>query len=490
MTEPFLAGMLAAWAVTQVGLGVYFFIAFRLRRLELEYLLFALLCASLALLAAGMSAAYLTVDTAERMRASRFLHVGAIAAPVFNLHFVVRFVRIPIRFWVMAVLYAAGACYELANAAGFWLAPDGYAVDVATVMGHEFGQARTKLTLVGASFYVFGGLEFLAGIALLGWAWVSRSGSREALSALAGASLLGLAVINDVLLATGKLTNSLYLVPHAFLVYALAVASTLLFRYRTAAVQRESTVQSLHARTRELARSHAELRDIQAELLQQKQLAAVGEMAASIAHEVRNPLAVIVNALAGLRRQPGREEDRQTLLDIVGEETARLNRLVADLLRFARPVPVQRVRVPLPELMRLVLQNREHAAVALELPARAEHCEAWVDVDLFRVVVENLVDNASQAGEPGSTVTLRVSSDQLGNAPALRFDVQDSGPGMEKSVLERAMDPFFTTRPSGTGLGLSIVRRIVQAHGGTLVLVSDAGQGTIARVVIPQEAPE
>ncbi|HEX9622299.1 MAG TPA: HAMP domain-containing sensor histidine kinase, partial [Polyangiaceae bacterium] len=79
---------------------------------------------------------------------------------------------------------------------------------------------------------------------------------------------------------------------------------------------------------------------------------------------------------------------------------------------------------------------------------------------------------------------------QLGNAPALRFDVQDSGPGMEKSVLERAMDPFFTTRPSGTGLGLSIVRRIVQAHGGTLVLVSDAGQGTIARVVIPQEAPE
>lgn len=489
MTEPFLSGMLAAWAVTQLGLGVFFFIAFRLRRLELEYLLFALLCVSLAVLAAGMSAAYLTVDTAKRLSAWRILHVGAIAAPVLNLHFVVRYARIPVRLWLLVTLYGIAALYELANVSGVWLAPHGYAVDVTVIMGHEFGQARTKLTLVGASFYVLGGAESLAAIALLGWAWAVRAGNRETLSAFIGAALLGLAVVNDVLLATGKLINSLYLVPHAFLIYALAVASTLLFRYRAAAAQRESTVQSLHARTRELARSHSELRDIQAELVRQRQLAAVGEMAAAIAHEVRNPLAVIVNALSGLRKTSGREEDREILLDIIGEETGRLNRFVTDLLRFARPASAQRVKLPVPELVRLALQNREDVPVLIELPAQGQGSEIWIDVELFRVAIENLVDNARQAA-PHGTVTLRVAGDQLGGVPALRFEVQDSGSGMEKTVLEHALDPFFTTRPAGTGLGLSIVQRIVQAHGGTLTLVSDAGQGTTARVVIAQQAPE
>ena len=207
------------------------------------------------------------------------------------------------------------------------------------------------------------------------------------------------AVGNDGALAFGFIENAIPLLPHAFLLYAFGVSGTLLLRYRVGKDELEKAARSLHEKTEELRHSYAELRLVQNELVTKKQLAAVGELAAAIAHEVRNPLAVIVNAVAGLRRSAVRDEDRTMLLGIVDEEAARLNRLVTDLLRFARPVSVKRSPVSL-----LELANRSRSSamldghqIVVQMDEDPDLQTVWVDPSLFRLVFDNLVENACQA---------------------------------------------------------------------------------------------
>jgi signal transduction histidine kinase len=302
---------------------------------------------------------------------------------------------------------------------------------------------------------------------------------------------LCLAIGNDAALVARIVPDTLYLLPHAFLGYAFAMARTLLLRYRRTAVELEQTIGRLRLRTEELRRSDADLKLIQTELVKKQQLAAVGELAAAIAHEVRNPLAVIVNAVAGLRRPGGSKEDRAILLGIVDEETARLNRLVTDLLRFARPVKIKRSAVSLVELARRSQAAcRESHQIDVSVPTDPDLRTIWVDPGLFRVVFDNLVDNACHAMPGGGRINIVAGRNQLRGAPALRIQIRDSGRGMTAEVLERAGDPFFTTRPSGTGLGLPIVQRILDAHGGALVLESDPGLGTTVNLLLPLGNPE
>jgi len=261
-------------------------------------------------------------------------------------------------------------------------------------------------------------------------------------------------------------------------------------RYRLAAGGLEQTTQRLQLRTDELRSSHAELRVVQSELVSKNQLAAVGELAAAIAHEVRNPLAVIVNAVAGLRRVSGSEEDRGILLSIVDEEAARLNRLVTDLLRFARPVSVKRSPVSLGELAKRsrsqILDGHE---IVVSISADPEIQTVWVDPNLFRLVFDNLVQNACQSMRGGGRVDIVVTRGLLPTGHAVSIQIKDHGHGMEPEVRERALDPFFTTRPSGTGLGLPIVQRIVEAHGGELLIESTEGEGTSVTLFLPLGAP-
>jgi signal transduction histidine kinase len=273
-------------------------------------------------------------------------------------------------------------------------------------------------------------------------------------------------------------------------VYAFGVAATLLLRYRIATADLERAATTLRERTEELADSHAELRQIQDELTSKKQLAAVGELAAAIAHEVRNPLAVIVNAVAGLRRGNLREDARANLLDIVEEEAGRLNRLVGDLLRFARPVSVNRLPVSLVELANRARSTlREPYELSIETDGSPECETVWVDPNLFRLVIDNLISNARQAMRNGGTVKVRLRKDPNAKVPSVRLEIQDSGRGMGADVRRRATDPFFTTRPSGTGLGLPIVVRIIEAHGGTLSIESSEGSGTTVSVSVPSGKP-
>jgi signal transduction histidine kinase len=227
-------------------------------------------------------------------------------------------------------------------------------------------------------------------------------------------------------------------------------------------------------------------------LAQKEQLAMVGELAAVIAHEVRNPLAIISNAVAGLRKEVISREDHATLLSILDEEARRLNRLVTDLLRYARPINVQRTQFAVRDLLERAVSPVRSADKGIAAAVRVE-CDGdriWGDSNLLRQVFDNLVDNAVQAmgGGPG-TLTVRIRAASVEGVDGVSIDVIDTGEGMDAHVRARARDPFFTTRPSGTGLGLAIVDRIVAAHRGRLSIDSHAGEGTTVTVFLPLGSP-
>jgi signal transduction histidine kinase len=194
----------------------------------------------------------------------------------------------------------------------------------------------------------------------------------------------------------------------------------------------------------------------------------------------------MANAVAGLRKPSLGREDQTTLLGILDEETTRLNRLVSDLLRYARPVSLQRQSVSLRELIDRGLQlARRYEAMRVELTSEAPDARVWGDANLLRQVFENLIDNATQAMNYGGTLTVKLRTMRHEEKDGVAVDIIDTGEGMDTMVRARARDPFFTTRPSGTGLGLAIVDRIVDAHGGHFLIESRAGEGTTATVFLP-----
>jgi signal transduction histidine kinase len=487
MSGEVLAGVVGAWSVTNAALGLYFVMAFVLGRRERELLLFALLCFSFSVASFGVAIDFFSVNQADFARADRIAHSGFIVAAAFNVHFALEFARIGRANRVAIALYAIAFLFEIANLNGMlWV---GHRAVQASVFGEAVEYGAGVPGVLGAVFYVFGTIETLFAVALLVVAY--RSGRREAITALIGAALSLPAVANDVGIAAGFIDRSVTLLPFGFLMYAFGVAAALLLRYRLATAELEQAANSLRDRTEELRHSHAELRQIQDELSSKRQLAVVGELAAAIAHEVRNPLAVIVNAVAGLRRGSLRAEQRTTLLDIVDEEAARLNRLVGDLLRFARPFSVNRQAVSLAEL---ALRFQGTLSPAHEIVVDAENSQeidhVWVDPNLFRLVFDHLISNACQSMRDGGRIQVRIRRETRALEPTVRVEIEDRGHGMDAEVRKRALDPFYTTRPSGTGLGLPIVQRIVEAHGGWLGIESTEGIGTTVTVGVPIARPK
>src|SRR6478735_9095731 len=335
----YLSGLLTAWATAQLGLSVFFMLAYFLGRRELEYSIFSLLCLSLAMGSAGVAYDYSSSSIQARVLADQVTHSGMILAAAFNLHFALCFAK-ALSSRRVVWLYVIALGYLVLLWSGAWWQGEPRVLD-AFLFGRKIVHVAGQPTWLGKSFYVVASLETAVAAAMLVSAY--RAGQREVGSAIIGILCILPAVGNDGAAAFGFIENSIPLLPHAFLLYAFGVAGTLLLRYRVGK-------DDLQEKTEELRHSYAELRLVQNELVTKKQLAAVGELAAAIAHEVRNPLAVIVNAVAGLRRSVVRDEDRTMLLGIVDEEAARLNRLVTDLLRFARPVSVKRSPVSLLEL--------------------------------------------------------------------------------------------------------------------------------------------
>jgi len=252
--------------------------------------------------------------------------------------------------------------------------------------------------------------------------------------------------------------------------------------------------------------------EMETHLTQRERLAAVGEMAAKIAHEIRNPLAAISGSVQLLadERAPGSPDDPKRLMGIVVREADRLSGLITDFLGYARPRPLVRGAVSLHELASEVLEMLAATApegVALELVGEDA---GWVNGDAgqLRQVLWNLCMNAVEAMPKGGRLRVGIGlrdevpqghersdrrADQ-GTGPnrvsctrrCVVVSVQDEGEGMEPEQLDRLFEPFFTTKAAGTGLGLATVHRIVEAHEGELEVDSERGSGTRFRVLLEQ----
>lgn len=236
-----------------------------------------------------------------------------------------------------------------------------------------------------------------------------------------------------------------------------------------------------------LAGMAARVDETRRELARQETLAALGTMAAGLAHEVRTPLSVIRGSAEMMERRAAPGTREAELGEFIIEEVDRLGRLVDDMLAFARPREPELRPGDLAECARRVASAMERgggAAAPILLDARPAPVSA--DAEQVYQVVLNLVANAAQASPPGQPV--RVATRAEGAESVL--EVADRGAGIAPADLPNVWTPFFTRRPGGTGLGLPIVRRIVEAHGGRVEMASRPGEGTRVTVRLPRREGE
>jgi two-component system, NtrC family, sensor histidine kinase HydH len=225
------------------------------------------------------------------------------------------------------------------------------------------------------------------------------------------------------------------------------------------------------------------------ERVERERLAALGEAAGVMAHEVRNPVGSIMNALALLRRDARSSPADEALLAIISEEAARLEHLVAQLLDLGRPLLPRPCEYSMEELarraVRVLTTRGELANRSLEMPA-TEGTLGWMDPDLAELALVNVVRNAVQSTALGAKVRIRVET----NDACVRWVVEDQGPGIPESISKRLGQPFVTTRAAGTGMGLAVVGRILEASGGQLVVERSALGGAQVILELPRPRAE
>ena len=221
------------------------------------------------------------------------------------------------------------------------------------------------------------------------------------------------------------------------------------------------------------------------QLREQAALTRLGEMAAIVAHEVKNPIAGIRGALQVIAsRMPAEQRDRGVIGDIIARLDA-LNGIVQDLLLYARPREPRREPVDVRSLIEstvdLLRRDPLLAEVAIGVTGRPEPLLA--DPEQLRIVFQNLLMNAAQAMGGRGAIDVHLSLDQ-----GCRISIRDHGPGMPAEIRAKAFDAFFTTKHRGTGLGLPIARRVVEAHGGAIDISPADGGGTTVSIYLPNSA--
>jgi PAS domain S-box-containing protein len=258
----------------------------------------------------------------------------------------------------------------------------------------------------------------------------------------------------------------------------------------------KETNQHLEQTLTELRNKTGELTTMTQQLWQASKLATMGELAASVAHELNNPLATIGLRAETLLAQLPEGDQKHHSLSVISQEVDRMARLVNNLLQFSRrshrQISTVDAREELSGAVDLIDYHfRSHRIeVAFAFPDSLPMIHA--DRQQLRQLFLNLLTNASDAMPDGGTLTIRATDASLNGSKAVAVDFADTGQGITAENLEKIWDPFFTTKPEGkgTGLGLAICRRIVEEHAGGIQIKSESGRGTIIHLVFPATADE
>lgn len=235
-----------------------------------------------------------------------------------------------------------------------------------------------------------------------------------------------------------------------------------------------------------LFRDLTEVRHLKKEIARSQRLASLGNLAAGVAHEIRNPLSSIKGFATYFKeRYRDNPEDGETA-DIMVQEVERLNRVISQLLEFSRPIAVEKKPSSLHLLIRQSLKLIEGQAgeknVAITADLAPDVPDMMIDADKIKQVLLNLYLNALGAMKEGGSLRVKFSR---GDGRAVIIAVADTGSGINENDLVHIFDPYFTTRPSGTGLGLSIVHKIIEAHDGEISVKSVPGEGTTLSIMLP-----
>lgn len=238
----------------------------------------------------------------------------------------------------------------------------------------------------------------------------------------------------------------------------------------------------------ELAQANTSLKEVQAQVRRSERLAALGQLTAGLAHELRNPMGTMKSSAELLARNvaPDNEIARE-MAGYISSEVDRTNLIISRFLEFARPRNLQLETAPIEPLLDRVIEqvNREKtgnaATVTIEKDCPPGVPELEFDSQLMERVFSNLIMNAAQASNPGGVVTVKTSH----TAGQVEISVIDRGTGIDAKNLESIFNPFFTTKSDGVGLGLAIVSKIVDDHGGKITVESVLGEGTTFRVLLP-----
>lgn len=218
-----------------------------------------------------------------------------------------------------------------------------------------------------------------------------------------------------------------------------------------------------------------------------EQMAAVGEMVAGVAHEVRNPLCGITTTLSALARRLEDREEVRPFVDVIMAEAGHLNHLMEQLLEHGRPARPDATRADVGQLIREVVgewgAQARARGIALDFECAGDLPGLALDRRKMHGVFVNLIDNALQHTPEGGRV--RVSVAPPGTTREVRIEVSDTGAGIPPDKLPRIFDPFYTTRTAGTGLGLAIVQKTIHDHGGTITARSEPGLGTAFVISLP-----
>lgn len=209
-----------------------------------------------------------------------------------------------------------------------------------------------------------------------------------------------------------------------------------------------------------------------------ERLAALGEMVAGVSHEIKNPLGIIQSTSELLNNMPNADEAQKRLSGVITEESIRLNRIVTEFLDFARPHELNAHEFDLKDLINKNIEflrpeiEKKGIVVETNLDGRSFMIEA--DQDLIHRVIMNLIINSMQAMPESGKITVNVEDEKGG----YKIEIKDTGEGISDENITKIFNPFFTTKEKGSGLGLPIVRKIVEGHGGTILIESTEGVGT------------